>query len=408
MRNEIRTLEIMKRYDLSRQTLYRWIKQNRITDPERDWRNWRVWTNENIIEIEEIIKCKKQYVNKNDKKIERGYFDTNNRRYLGSKYKLLGFINEVVENECENIQSVADIFGGTGIVAKSFYDKGKSIIVNDILESNYLSYKTWFSDEEIDIEKVSKIIDNFNSIEVLCDNYVSENFGGTYFSVENARKIGYIREEISRMKKKITDREHAALITSLLYAMDKVANTCGHYDAYRRKLDSVEPLKLLIPNLSEISNNKSRIYNIDANELVKNIEADLVYIDTPYNSRQYGDTYHLLENIARWEKPKVEGVAKKMVNRGSIKSKYCTSKAPEAFDKLIDGINARYILVSYNNMAQKGVGRSNAKISNEEIISILENKGTVNVFSTDYKVFTTGKTSVQEHKELLYLCKCFD
>lgn len=408
MRNEIRTLEIMKRYDLSRQTLYRWIKQNRITDPERDWRNWRVWTNENIIEIEEIIKCKKQYVNKNDKKIERGYFDTNNRRYLGSKYKLLGFINEVVENECENIQSVADIFGGTGIVAKSFYDKGKSIIVNDILESNYLSYKTWFSDEEIDIEKVSKIIDNFNSIEVLCDNYVSENFGGTYFSVENARKIGYIREEISRMKKKITDREHAALITSLLYAMDKVANTCGHYDAYRRKLDSVEPLKLLIPNLSEISNNKSRIYNIDANELVKNIEADLVYIDTPYNSRQYGDTYHLLENIARWEKPKVEGVAKKMVNRGSIKSKYCTSKAPEAFDKLIDGINARYILVSYNNMAQKGVGRSNAKISNEEIISILENKGTVNVFSTDYKVFTTGKTSVQKHKELLYLCKCFD
>ena len=133
-----------------------------------------------------------------------------------------------------------------------------------------------------------------------------------------------------------------------------------------------------------------------------------MYIDTPYNSRQYGDAYHLLENIARWEKPRVEGIAKKMVDRASIKSKYCTAKATQAFEELIDGINARYILVSYNNMAQKGVGRSNAKINNEEIISILKNKGEVNVFSTDYKVFTTGKTNVREHKELLYLCKCFD
>ncbi|MFC3904013.1 DNA adenine methylase [Clostridium disporicum] len=408
MKNEIRTQEIIKKYDLSRQTLYRWIKQELITEPKRDWRNWRVWTNENILEIEEIMKSKNKCINKKDKMVERGYFDINNRRYLGSKYKLLGFINEIVENECENVKSVADIFGGTGTVAKSFYDQGKSIIVNDILKSNYLSYKTWFSNEKIDIEKISRIIDNYNSIEVICDNYVSENFGGTYFSIENARKIGYIREEINRIKNELTEREYAALITSLLYAMDKVANTCGHYDAYRRKLDSVEPLKLLIPNLSITNNRENKIYNIDANELVKNIKVDLVYIDTPYNSRQYGDAYHLLENIARWEKPRVEGIAKKMVDRASIKSKYCTAKATQAFEELIDGINARYILVSYNNMAQKGVGRSNAKISNEEIISILKNKGEVNVFSTDYKVFTTGKTNVREHKELLYLCKCFD
>lgn len=407
MEREIRTKEILKKYDLSRQTLYRWIKQELITEPKRDWRNWRVWTNENIIEIEGVIKSKNKIINKKEK-IQRGYFDINNRRYLGSKYKLLGFINEIVENECEGVKSVADIFGGTGTVAKSFYDQGKLIIVNDILESNYLAYKTWFSNEEINIEKISKLIDNYNSMEVISDNYVSENFGGTYFSVENARKIGYIREEINRIKNELTDREYAALITSLLYAMDKVANTCGHYDAYRKNFDSVEPLQLLIPNLSKINDKDNKIYNIDANKLVKEIKADLVYIDTPYNSRQYGDTYHLLENIAKWEKPRVEGVAKKMVDRSSIKSRYCTTKAPEAFQELIDGVSARYILVSYNNMAQKGVGRSNAKISNEEIISILENKGKVSIFSTDYKFFTAGKTNLDEHKELLYLCKCFD
>ena len=408
MEGKIRTQEILKKYDLSRQTLYRWIKQELITEPKRDWRNWRVWTNENIIEIEGIIESKNKIINKNYKKEQRAYFDINNRRYLGSKYKLLGFINEIVKNECNGIRTIADIFGGTGIVAKNFYDQGKSIIVNDILESNYLAYKTWFSNDEINIDKIAKLIDNYNSIEVIYDNYVSENFGGTYFSVENARKIGYIREEINIIKNELTDREYAALVTSLIYAMDKVANTCGHYDAYRRKFDSVDALKLLIPNVSTINNKDNKIYNMDANKLVREIEPDLVYIDTPYNSRQYGDTYHLLENIAKWEKPRVEGVARKMVDRSSIKSKYCTSKAPEAFEELINGVNARYILVSYNNMAQKGVGRSNAKISNEEIISILESKGNVNVFSTDYKVFTTGKTNVDEHKELLYLCKCLD
>ena len=189
--------------------------------------------------------------------------------------------------------------------------------------------------------------------------------------------------------------------------MDKVANTCGHYDAYRRKLDTMDEIRLLVPHLSRIDNNKDNIIcKEDANELVRHIYADLVYIDTPYNSRQYGDAYHLLENIAEWKKPPVEGVAKKMVDRGKTKSLYCTSKAPEAFEDLISNINAKYILVSYNNMAQKGVGRSNAKISNEEIIATLKEKGTVQVFSTDYKVFTTGSTNIQDHKELLYLCKC--
>ena len=50
----------------------------------------------------------------------------------------------------------------------------------------------------------------------------------------------------------------------------------------------------------------------DANELVREIRADLVYIDPPYNSRQYCDIYHLLENVARWERPEVSGVARKM------------------------------------------------------------------------------------------------
>ena len=238
---------------------------------------------------------------------------------------------------------------------------------------------------------------------------MTDNFSDTYFSRDDCAKIGYIREDIESMfiNNKINNRERAILITSLLYAMDKIAKTCGHYDAYRKGAVFDKQLELYVP-LAPIDNNpNNRCFNVDSNELVGNIFADLVYIDPPYNSRQYCDAYHLLENVARWEKPEVFGVARKM-DRRTMKSKYCTRSATKAFEQLIDDINARYILLSYNNMAKKGNDRSNAKISDDDIIRILENKGEVKIFSENYKAFTAGKSTINDNKERLFLCKCFD
>ena len=155
------------------------------------------------------------------------------------------------------------------------------------------------------------------------------------------------------------------------------------------------------------NNPENRCFNEDANELVKRITADLVYIDPPYNSRQYCDTYHLLENVARWRKPQVFGVAKKM-DRSGMKSKYCTRGAAEALQALIRDVRARYILLSYNNMAEKGNDRSNAKISDEDIFRILGQKGRVQVFSEGYRAFSAGKSEITENAERLFLCTCFD
>ena len=95
--------------------------------------------------------------------------------------------------------------------------------------------------------------------------------------------------------------------------MDKIANTVGHYDAYRKTGDLNKKLELCMLNLKSNTNNKNnKIFNEDSNELVKYLKADVVYIDPPYNSRQYSDAYHLLENVAMWEKSDVHGVAKKM------------------------------------------------------------------------------------------------
>lgn len=329
----------------------------------------------------------------------------NNRRYLGNKYKLIPFIEKTVENECGNIQTMMDIFSGTGAVASAFQDK--QLITNDILYSNYICNYAWFSPEKYDEKRVEQLIDEYNALQVTEENYMTRNFSDTYFSREDCSKIGWIREDIEQRfyNREINFREKTLLITSLLYAMDRIAKTCGHYDAYRRGVGFDCHLELYLPLASQRNHENNVCFNMDANQLARQAEADLVYIDPPYNSRQYCDAYHLLENVARWEKPEVFGVAKKM-NRANLKSHYCTQQATAALQDLIVHLHCKYILLSYNNMAKKGNGRSNAKISDEDIERILRAKGTVRIFSEPYRAFTAGKSDRADNQERLFLCIC--
>lgn len=334
-------------------------------------------------------------------------FSINNRRYIGSKARMIDFIDEVIKKEKIEYSSFLDLFGGTGIVGDHFNNQSTKVYVNDLLKSNYISYQAWFGNEKVDKKKLNEYINKYNNLSNLEDNYFSVNFSNTYFSKDNCKKIGYIRENIESeyLNNNINSRERAILITSLLYAMDKIANTVGHYDAYRKNGSLDKELELFMLDLkSNINNKNNKIFNEDSNELVKNLKADVVYIDPPYNSRQYSDAYHLLENVATWEKQEVFGVAKKM-KRNGIKSKYCSVSAPLAFKDLIENIDAKYIIVSYNNMGTKGAGRSQAKISDEDIMSVLNNKGKVKVYETDFNQFNTGKTNIDNHKERLFVCK---
>ena len=329
----------------------------------------------------------------------------NNRRYLGNKYRLLPFIRGVVDAHCEDIEVFADLFAGTGAVSSAFSDC--AVITNDILYSNYLSNYAWFGAEGYDTTRLRKLILYYNTVDVTGDNYMSDNFADTYFSLEDCRRIGFIREDIESRREagEINFREKSLLVTSLLYAMDKIAQTCGHYDAYRKGAQFKDHLELRVPLASQENNPANLCYNLDINELAPTIEADLVYLDPPYNSRQYCDTYHLLENVAQWEKPQLFGVAKKM-ERTALKSAYCSRKAIETFENLIDNLNARYIALSYNNMAKKGNDRSNARMTDADILRVLEAKGDVQVFSEGYRAFTTGKSDIADNEERLFLCTC--
>jgi adenine-specific DNA-methyltransferase len=328
------------------------------------------------------------------------------RRYLGSKAKLLDYIEEILVTEGVEYSSFLDIFAGTGVVANRFYPKTR-VIVNDILEVNYLAYQAFFGNEAIRSKLLSQKIFEYNEIEIakIPDNYFSINFSDTYFDKQNSVLIGHIRDDIENLyiSGAINSRERAYLVTSLIYSLDRIANTVGHYDAYR-KVDIPRRHLILKPLNLTASNKKAYMFKKDANELAREVKADITYIDPPYNSRQYSDAYHLLENIASWHKEPVHGVAKK-INRDHIKSQYSMKTAGYAFSDLIENLDTKYILVSYNDMGTSGDPRSQSRISDHELMSALERKGEVKIYEKPFKQFSAGKSFKGDLKERIFFCR---
>lgn len=326
-------------------------------------------------------------------------FEIWNRRYTGSKYKLADWIVDIIQSNCYG-RSFCDIFSGTGVVTQRMLDKMRTIIVNDFLYSNEVIYNAFFLQEKYDNRKIESYHTQFAGLvaDNIEDNYISVNYGDRFFSYRDALLIGEIRERIEQAT--LSVKEKAILLASLLYSVDKIANTVGHYDAYIKgnKVPDKFQYELIKPYITDAD---IKIFRRDANELAKNIFCDIVYIDPPYNSRQYSRFYHVLENITKWEKPELFGVAIKPAPENM--SAYCRSDATKTFDDLIKNLSCKYIVVSYNNTYNSKSSSSKNKMDLGDILSILERKGTVRCFEKAHPYFNAGKTNLANHKELLYL-----
>lgn len=330
----------------------------------------------------------------------------NNRRYTGSKYKLMPWIKELILENCPEHQSLFDVFGGTGVVTAELLDITDSAIINDFLFSNEVIYQAFFGTEGYDNAKLMKYVERYNGIDksLLKENYVSENYGDKYFRYEDAKLIGMIREEIQNDYKagKINNREYQILLASLLYSFDRCANTVGHYEAYikGKEIRSEFTFELIEPIQTE---KKINIYREDANELSRRVSADIAFIDPPYNSRQYSRFYHVMETITKWEKPELVGTAMKPPEENM--SDYCRNAATKAFADLIGNLSVKYIVVTYNNTYDSKSSSSRNKITLEEIQEILESRGETQIFEKDYHRFNAGKTDASNHKELVFITK---
>jgi len=288
--------------------------------------------------------------------------------YIGSKYSILSYIDEVIEDftHQKKEMTLCDIFAGTGVVSSYFKEKGYNIIANDIQYFSFVMLKGLIENsDELMFSRLSKRGNNpFIILNGLSGKkgfiYKNYSVGGTkkseyqrqYFSDDNAKKIDACRIKIEkwRNKKIINESEYYYLLACLLEASDKVANTASVYEAFLKNLKKsaekpiiVEPLPLIFKN------KKYEIYNEDSKNLIKKIKGDILYLDPPYNTRKYDTNYHILETIALYDNPKIKGKTGIRVE-DTKKSNYCIkNKAELELEDLIKNANFKYILLSYND-----------------------------------------------------------
>jgi len=323
------------------------------------------------------------------------------RRYIGSKAKLIDWIMDTIKQETENARTFFDVFAGTGVVTKAALNSFDYVFTNDFLHSNNIIYKAFFGDGDFNEIKIGDFLDKYNDIDPdsIPENYFSINFGGKYFEHEVAKLVGYIRQDIEDNKESLTEKEYCILIATLIYNIDRLANTVGHFEAYIKKPIKHQPLKLRMIEAESYDN--IAIFKQDSNLLAKSLTADIAYIDPPYNSRQYCRFYHVYETLVKWDMPKLYGVALKPAPENM--SRYCTSRAVDAFEDLIFSLNAKYIVVSYNNTYNSKSSSSENKITLEQIKYILEKCGSTHVYECSHRYFNAGKTDFSNHKELLFI-----
>lgn len=323
-----------------------------------------------------------------------------NRRYTGSKAQLIDWISALARDNCPG-DSFLDLFGGTGVVADAASDLYPSVTINDFLPSNYVVYQAFFGKGRYSQRKLDKLILFFNTLDSsqLPENYFSINFGGKYFSESNSKKIGHIREYLNDHKDGLSAREYQILVASLMYSADKIANTVGHYDAFFGEMKNRGDF--VLRQIKPKDKGDFKIYCEDANRLVKKVRADVVYIDPPYNSRQYSRFYHVLDNLVTWGKPELFGVARKPAPTNM--SDYSKTSAKKAFEDLITNLDCKYIMVSYNNTYNPKSSSSKNKITLEEIEEILNAKGRTVAHQKSHKHFNAGNTKFDDHKEYVFI-----
>lgn len=340
--------------------------------------------------------------------------------YIWSKKSLLDFIYKNIINVVWNKNFIlSDLFAGTWIVWRYFKEKWHKVIANDmqyysyVLNKNYIwnhtdLYFSWLASEISEL--FTGNVNNYK--EIVCEylnklpwkkGFIYKNYslGWTkwseferqYFSDENASRCDGIRTKIEKWKKeeKINENEYYFLLASLVESTDKVANTASVYGAFLKQLkkSALKPL-ILKPADYFLNDHEHDVHNKDINELIKTTSHEVVYLDPPYNERQYSANYHLLETIAKYDNPKIKWKTW-LRDYSKQKSRYCQKQEVlKSFNDLVQNIDAKYIFLSYND---------EWLMTLDEIKEIMSKRWEYWVLKQKYRRFKADKTESRNHKK---------
>jgi adenine-specific DNA-methyltransferase len=333
------------------------------------------------------------------------YLMTVNRlNYIGSKHQLIDWILTTIyeKTEMESLkgQTVADLFAGTGIVSYNMRCLGAKVIANDAEQYSYTithaMSRSVYNDRLYTIIKcVQKKLKTAKSIGFITRHY--SPFQGNermFFTVENANKIDYTREVIERLREHLDDDEYKFLLASLVTSADAISNVPAVYGCFLKnfKQKALKPF-VLKPVHENTNPSDGQVFNMDVLQLPE-IHADIVYLDPPYNERQYSKNYFPLNVIIK--EPDLPLKGKTGIPSDCFISSFCKkSEVHQAFRKTLDKVKAKWVFISYN---------SESLIPKEEFIKLLENYGEVSVVEREYKRFKSYEYN--EDKKILEFIFC--
>jgi len=342
-------------------------------------------------------------------------------RFIGNKENLVEKIYQIML--AKNIQgnSFFDFFAGTSNVGRFFKKKGYRVFSSDLLYFSYVLQKAYIENNEIaNFEKLlskltiknnalfanplQQIVDYLNILP-LQEGFISQNYTpqGTqnleiprmYFSNENGKIIDTIRIQIEvwKIENLITENEYFILLACLIETVPFYANISGVYAAFQKIWDARAVKKLILRPIEMVINDKeNKVFNENSVNLISEIYTDILYLDPPYNQRQYAPNYHLLETIAKYDNPIIKGVSG-MRSYENQKSQFCNAEnALQDLYKIAKNASYNYLVLSYNS---EGI------MPQEKILQIFSLVGKVELVEFDYLRFKSNNNGDSKHKKII-------
>lgn len=338
-------------------------------------------------------------------------------RYIGSKILLLDQIKQVVDEKAPDARTFCDIFSGTAAVAR-YFKQWYQVYSNDLLFFSYVLQRATIENDSMpgflylkEHMGIADPVEYFNSREIsqletlpasrrFFQNTYAPAGGRMYLNDENALRIDFARCTVEDWKEQglLNQDEYYYLVACIVEGIPFVSNTSGTYGAFHKTWEKRSFKKYELFRLPVSGNGKeNRCYHQDGVELLKEITGDVLYIDPPYNGRQYLPNYHVLETAARYDYPQVKGVTGQRLEEGK-RSDFCMKKkVGPAFEQLMENASFGHIILSYSTdglMKVKDI---------EEIMKRHGKPETFKIYEIPYRRYKSRSVNETERlKELLF------
>jgi len=342
-------------------------------------------------------------------------------RFIGNKENLVEKIYQIMQSKSIVGNSFFDFFAGTTNVGKYFKKSGYQVFASDLLYFSFVLQRAYIqNNQDLTFEKLlnniqtknnslfasplNKVVDYLNNLEIT-EGFIFQNYTPKgseklqlprmYFSNENGKIIDTIRQQIENWKTNdlITENEYFALLACLIETVPFYANVSGIYAAFQKQWDPRAIKKLQLRPIETVINNRTNYsFNDNSINLLEQVEADIFYLDPPYNERQYAPNYHILETIAKYDSPEIKGVTG-LRNYENQKSAFCNSEtALQELYKIAKKGKYSTLILSYNT---EGI------MPKQKIISVLEQFGKVELVEFDYLRFKSNNNGESKHKKYI-------